>query len=788
MPERRPRPSTSSGPEAGRLAATVERLREEALEAQSAADGRALVELAKGILVGRLGCGPVEASRQLAKLAEQSGTTLLALAVDVINQAARDRVSEVAQEFLATAEAEPPFEAAPAIRLRAAESRVLAAGDSPAVAAALLENALAPLGAHGVAIWVAGADSSLTLAGQAGFTPQDADRWRYVPPEVATCARLALTHRELSVVTSLSQASLPTIGRRQHPDGGRVVIPAGTGGRIHGVLEIGWPQPLPPQPVQIIRQLEALAELCAHTLEEQSPHSTSVASAAAHHPAALAELTDLAGHLDDTVLVLAPVLDADARLIDFHIHHVNNSFIDPAGRPRSMVTGRHFLEIYPAAAEDGGLFDKLERTYATGEACQVLRTALTTFVGEVPLTTVADVRISRHGSALFLIWKIEDEKARLANLLQHAQRLGRVGGFEQNIHTGEISWNEQLFALFGLPMTAAPVPLEDLAAHAHAHDVNSIGRFLRTLLHSQRESSVEFRLQRPDGITRHIRMVAEPVMDDQGRLYSVRGACQDVSSQHWTEVALAATRDQLADSEAESADRSRLALQLQHAIMPPAPAPLEVPGIRIAVRYRPAESESLVGGDWYDSVVLPNGKVLLSVGDVAGHGIQAATGMVVLRNALRGLAVTGAGPAQLLAWLNRVAFHLTSHLTATAVCALFDPKTRTLQWARAGHLPPVLVRGAQAQSFPLTAGLLLGALPDATFAEEEAQLEADDILLMYTDGLVERRDIAVTDSLAQLLTVASRSADTLEKRLDSVLTYSASDTDDDTCLIGIEVR
>ncbi|MFE5766127.1 SpoIIE family protein phosphatase [Streptomyces sp. NPDC056492] len=763
-PDRRTGPGASPAVAAGRLAATVERLREEALDAQSAADGRALVELAKGILVGQLGCGPAEASRQLAKLAEQSGSTLLALAVDVINQAARDRVSEVAQEFLATAVAESASEAAPAVRLRAAESRALAAGDTQA-----------------------GADSSLTLAGQAGFTPEDAGRWRYVPPDVATCARLALTHRELSIVTSLSKASLPTIGRRQHPDGGRVVIPAGTGGRIHGVLEIGWPQPLPPQPVQIIRQLEALAELCAHTLGEQKPHSTSNAFGAGHH-AALAELTDLAGHLDDTVLVLAPVLDTDSRLTDFRIHHVNNSFIDPAGRPRSMVTGRPFLEIYPAAGEDGGLFDKLERTYATGEASQALRTTLTTFVGEVPLTTVADVRISRHGSALLLIWKIEDEKARLANLLQHAQRLGRVGGFEQNMRTGEISWNDQLFALFGLPMTAAPVPLEDLAAHAHAHDVNSIGRFLRTLLHSQRESSVEFRLQRPDGITRHIRMVAEPVLDDHGHLHAVRGACQDVSSQHWTEVALAATRDQLADTEAESADRSRLALQLQHAIMPPAPASLEVPGIRIAVRYRPAESQSLVGGDWYDSVVLPNGKILLSVGDVAGHGIQAATGMVVLRNALRGLAVTGAGPAQLLAWLNRVAFHLTSHLTATAVCAIYDPQTRTLQWARAGHLPPVLVRGADAQPFPLTSGLLLGALPDATFAEEEAQLEAEDILLMYTDGLVERRDIAVTDSLAQLLTIASRSAETLEKRLDTVLTYSASDTDDDTCLIGIEVR
>nr|WP_051807701.1 SpoIIE family protein phosphatase [Streptomyces sp. NRRL F-2664] len=782
------RPSASAATEAGRLAATVERLREEALEAQSAADGRALVELAKGILVGRLGCGPAEASRQLAKLAEQSGTTLLALAVDVVNQAARDRVSEVAQDFLATAVAEQgSAEAAPAVRLRTAESRVLAAGDTPAVAAALLDNALAPLGAHAVAIWLAGADSSLTLAGQAGFTPEDADRWHYVPPEVATCARLALTHRELSMVTSLSQASLPTIGRRQHPDGGRIVIPAGTGGRIHGVLEIGWPQPLPAQPAQVIRQLEALAELCAHTLEEQPSHSTPDPSGAAHH-AALAELDDLADHLDIPVLVLAPLLDAGGHLADFRIHHVNNSFIDPGGRPRSMVTGRPFLEIYPAAAENGGLFDKLERTYATGEASQASRTVLTNLVGEVPLTTVADVRISRHGSALLLIWKIEDEKARLANLLQHAQRLGRVGGFEQNMHTGEISWNEQLFALFGLPMTATPVPLEDLAAHAHPHDINSIGRFLRTLLHSRRESSVEFRLQRLDGITRHIRMVAEPVLDSQGRLYAVRGACQDVSSQHWTEVALAATRDQLADTEAESADRSRLALQLQHAIMPPAPALLEVPGIRIAVRYRPAESESLVGGDWYDSVVLPNGNVLLSVGDVAGHGVQAATGMVALRNALRGLAVTGAGPAQLLAWLNHVAFHLTGHLTATAVCALFNPTTRKLQWARAGHLPPVLVRGTQAQSFPLTAGLLLGALPEATFKEEEVQLETDDILLMYTDGLVERRDIAVTDSIAQLLQIASRSADTLEKRLDSVLTYSASDTDDDTCLIGIEVR
>ncbi|MFD3936304.1 SpoIIE family protein phosphatase [Streptomyces sp. NPDC058611] len=781
--------------EVGRLAATVERLRQEAQEAQWAADGRALIEMAKGILVGRLGCGPAEASRQLTRLAAQSDVTVLGLAVDVINQAARDQVSAVAAQFLKSADGEPSTagDPAPAVRLRAAESRALAATDSQAVATALLENALGPLGAYGVAIWLVGPDSSLALVGQAGFTEEEAARWRYVPPEVATCARLALHSRDLAVVPCLSDAGIPTIGRRQYPDGGRVVVPAGTGGRIHGVLEVSWPDRLPPQPPQVLRQLEALAELCAHTLGDRPPqeHPRSAGTpypAGVAGPAGVAELLDLADHLHDPVLILTPHLDAGGQLADFRIHHTNKRFVDPAGRPRSLVTGAHFLEAYPAAAEADGLFSRLERVYATGEPCQAPRMTLTAFVGEVPLTSVADVGISRHGAALLLVWKIEDEAARLASLLQHAQRLGRVGGFEQDLRTGSITWNGQLFALFGLPETAPPVPLEDLAAHAHPHDVNSIGRFLRTLLHRLRESSVDFRLRRPDGIIRHIRIVAEPVLDERGRLRSVRGACQDISAQHWTEVALAATRDQLASSEAASADRTRLALQLQQAIMPPAPAPLEVPGIRIAVRYRPAESQSLVGGDWYDSVVLPDQKILISVGDVAGHGIQAATGMVVLRNALRGLAVTGAGPAQLLSWLNTVTYHLTSYLTATAVCGIYDPATRSLRWARAGHLPPVLVRGGSARAFPLTSGALLGAMPDVVYAEEEVQLEREDVLLMYTDGLVERRDVSVMDALAQLLSVASRPADSLEKRLDNLLTYSASDTDDDTCLIGVQVH
>ncbi|MDH6553616.1 serine phosphatase RsbU (regulator of sigma subunit) [Streptomyces sp. SAI-117] len=771
----------------GRLAATVERLRREVRAAQAEADGRALIELAKGILVERLGCGPAQASRQLAELTAQAGVTPLEFAVEVINQASRDRLSEVTSAFLAaTASADPDAGHSSAVRLRAAESGALAADDTQAVADSLLEHALTPLGAEAVAIWALGSDGSLALAGSAGFSSAEAGRWRHVPPGVTTVARRGLTERAGDWIRSLSETGLPSIGQHHHPDGGRVAVPAGTGGRIHGVLEIAWPTPLETPPPQIVRQIEALAELCAHTLETYAlQHPDGVPG-----PRVLpdvSELMDLADGLHDPALVLVPHLGSDGHLVDFRIHHVNSRFLDPAGRPRGAVNGALLLEAYPMAAGHSELFDRIERVYATGEPFRAHRMRLTALVDDVQLAAVADINVSRHGDSVLLIWRIEDETARLASLLQHAQRLGRIGGFEENLLTGEITWNGQLYHLYGRPVSDSPVPLEALSSHAHPDDAVAIGRFLRTLLHQRRPASTAFRLQRPDGVTRHIRVVAEPVLDSSGQLYLLRGAYQDISAHHWTEVALAATRDQLAHTEQQASERNRLTLQLQHAIMPPTQAPLEVPGLDVAVRYRPAETQHLVGGDWYDAVVLPSGLVLLCVGDVAGHGIEAATSMVVLRNALRGLAVTGAGPGQLLSWLNMVAHHLTGAVTATAVCGLYDPETHTLRWARAGHLPPVLVRGAEAAPLPLVTGLLLGAVPEAKYEEHEVQLAVDDTLLMYTDGLIERRDRSVEESLAQFLTVARAVPPTLDQQLDRLLTHSRSDTDDDTCIVGIRV-
>ncbi|WP_083880578.1 SpoIIE family protein phosphatase [Nocardia araoensis] len=763
------------GPAVHRLAATVERLRAQIQQAQATADGRALIEMAKGVLVERLHCGPAQAARQLDALAERAGITPLELAAELVDESAQDKVSAVVGQFLLRAAA--PGEPSAAVRLRTAESGLLAAGDTQRVAESVLEHALTPLGATAVAIWSAGADASLTLAGFAGIGPHEAERWRYVPPGVATPARRALTERGAVWIDDLGRAGLPSIGDRE---GGRAAVPAGAGGKLLGVLEVCWPQPLEPQPPQVHRQLEALAELCAHTLESD------LAAAQAPDRPGVADLVRLADGLFDPALVLLPHLADDGTLVDFRIHHVNSCFVDPAGRPGGLVNGALLLEAYPMAASDGQLFERIEHVFATGETYRADRMMLTELVGQVPLTVSTALSIGRHGDTVLMVWRVEDETARLAALLQHAQRLGRVGGFEENAASGEITWSSQLFALYGLAPTADPIPLAQLPGHVHNDDANAVEGFLRTLLRYRRAASAAFRLIRPDGVTRHIRIVAEPVLEGD-RLAAIRGAYQDISAQHWTEVALSATRDRLAHTEQHAAEQSQLARQLQQAIMPDAQPSIEAFGLRIAVRYRPAEQEHTVGGDWYDAVVLPSKQILVSVGDITGHGVKAATGMVVLRNALRGLAATGAGPGQMLTWLNLVAHDLTDNIFATAICGLYDPHTRVLRWARAGHLPPVLVRAGQASSLPLLDGLLLGAVAETTFEEAELQLEPDDTLLLYTDGLIERRDRLLDDCIERLLATSAQLTGTLDDRLDELLDGSDADTDDDTCVVGIQV-
>jgi hypothetical protein len=183
----------------------------------------------------------------------------------------------------------------------------------------------------------------------------------------------------------------------------------------------------------------------------------------------------------------------------------------------------------------------------------------------------------------------------------------------------------------------------------------------------------------------------------------------------------------------------------------------EHPGVRLGARYMPAEARYGIGGDWYDAVLLPGGRVLLLVGDVAGHGLKAAITMGQMRSAARALAPTH-GPAALLDALDQFMGSGPDVLSATAAVAIIDPAQRTLRYCLAGH-PPLLLRDPDGTLTLLgeARGPLLGFEAGGR-PERVVTFVPGSCLVLFTDGLVERRGEIIDTGLARLGTAFTAAA------------------------------
>ena len=188
------------------------------------------------------------------------------------------------------------------------------------------------------------------------------------------------------------------------------------------------------------------------------------------------------------------------------------------------------------------------------------------------------------------------------------------------------------------------------------------------------------------------------------------------------------------------------ALALQHAILGPARLPQG-----FAVRYQAASRPLQVGGDWYDVVDLEDGRIGLIVGDCVGHGLTAATVMGQLRSACRALLLERPSPRIALAGLDRFAARLPGARCTTAVCAVLNPKTGELVYSSAGHPPPILLH-ADGTTEVLEDGrtIPVGVRPDRARPEAKVLLPPRSVLLLYTDGLIERRRHSLDDGIARV--------------------------------------
>ncbi|MDI2125969.1 SpoIIE family protein phosphatase [Yinghuangia seranimata] len=217
------------------------------------------------------------------------------------------------------------------------------------------------------------------------------------------------------------------------------------------------------------------------------------------------------------------------------------------------------------------------------------------------------------------------------------------------------------------------------------------------------------------------------------------------------------TAEELGLRAASSIDNAQARVRQRHAVrtlqrhLLPRDLP-SVAGLRLSYAYQPARTDRLAGGDWYDVIPLAEGRVALVVGDVTGHGLQAAALMGQLRVAVRAVARLGLPPAALLAHVDSLMddFAVDGEL-ASCVYAVFDPAHRTLTWARAGHPPPLLVvPGAPTRVLDGPPNTLLG-IGGIAFDQTSSLLPSGATIVLYSDGLVERRGYDIDTGIKDLV-------------------------------------
>jgi anti-sigma regulatory factor (Ser/Thr protein kinase) len=239
-------------------------------------------------------------------------------------------------------------------------------------------------------------------------------------------------------------------------------------------------------------------------------------------------------------------------------------------------------------------------------------------------------------------------------------------------------------------------------------------------------------------------IVAEPLSDGRRAFGTLR--CATAAAGGFSDVAqkalqiLATELGVLLAGRALTQREHRVADRLQRALLPEKlPA---IRGTQFFAAYRPASDEAEVGGDWFDAFALPNGRVAVSVGDVAGHGLEAAVIMGEVRQAIRMAAVAAESASSVLDYVNRIFLLRQSLGIVTSVFAIYDPATSELRYACAGHPPPLLalahgpVRALPAGSLPL------GCRDELACREWTFTVPAGGHVVFYTDGLVENdRDL-----------------------------------------------
>jgi PAS domain S-box-containing protein len=485
----------------------------------------------------------------------------------------------------------------------------------------------------------------------------------------------------------------------------------------------------------------------------------------------------------DLVLLLRAERDDRGRIVDFRVEHANRARPDVAGRGPAELQGRSLTELYP---DFGGsrLFDRYVEVVETREPLSLDELRINGTIDGKDVDRFYAMQITPFEDGLISV--THDVTGRRSRRLQFertyeqlaaAQRLASIGIWEIDLVTGRVAFSDELQRILGVPPDVTVDDLDHaLEQFVHREHHEMVRSLVAGAPATGEPFAVDIRVVRTDGEERTVSLYGTVACDDDGTPMRLWGTCQDVTEHRTAEREL---REAAVRLERERA----VVTHLQAALLPGAPS---VPGLDLAVRYLPAGTEAKVGGDWYDVFPLDDHRVLLAVGDVAGHGLTAAALMAQLRNALRGAAFAGQSPDDVLGTLGAMLLATSPEAMATALCGIFDTRQERFEWASAGHPPPVLgLPGAGASLLDDPPGPPLG-MPDVVYPLHRSPLPAGATLVLYTDGLIEERSRVIDVGLNQLRgVVAALDGRPVGDVRDAVTTALFEDRDrrDDVCLL-----
>ncbi|MEU0673967.1 SpoIIE family protein phosphatase [Streptomyces sp. NPDC006172] len=371
---------------------------------------------------------------------------------------------------------------------------------------------------------------------------------------------------------------------------------------------------------------------------------------------------------------------------------------------------------------------------------------------------------------------------------------GPVGSAEWNLLADDALWSAELYRILGRDPAAPPLTLDELPSLVLEEDRRALTAMVTGCLVDGRPIDGEFRIVRPDGEIRALHMMGEPVVDADGGTCAMWAVFRDVSTLRHGRRAVSESRDFLRLHHQAARAANRWAAEQREAAPPPGQAALRLPhpgprSLDLAARRLPGRTGSPIGGDWCDALELPDNGTLLSVGGLTGDGPAVSSTLAMLLGALRGMAMAGTQPAQLLAWLDQLLEADAQSALGSALCCRYLPDRRALLWARAGHPAPLLFRAGTGRRLAGPDGALLGATPGAAYGQAEESLQEGDLILLHTDGLVPGGGTPA-DAEDRLLALAPRlhgthSAQDCLRQV--VQEYGESGREDDACLLVARV-